>query len=64
MRALAEHDSIVLEQYVMENISICAADSNKLGDRDYHELISEIESMRNGSESTFAIKLLKGNDKA
>ena len=48
----------------MENISICAADSNKLGDRDYHELISEIESMRNGSESTFAIKLLKGNDKA
>lgn len=62
LRVLAEHDSIVLEQYVMENISIYAADSNKFGDRDYHELISEIESMRNGSESTFAIKLLKGSD--
>ena len=47
----------------MENISIYASDLNELGDRDYHELISEIESMRNGSESAFAVNLLKGSDR-
>ena len=63
LSVLAEHDNIALEQYVMKNISIYASDLNELGDRDYHELISEIESMRNGSESAFAVNLLKGSDR-
>ena len=51
--------NISLDEYIVSHISSYAIATNENGEKLYDELISELYSMKNGEESSFALKLLE-----
>lgn len=59
LRDMANSDNMELEDFVKKHVSLYAVERDKMGNLTYHELISELEAMRNGSMPDFAESLYR-----